>query len=184
MALTVKIPRTITHEKKLRDWQSDISSFLSVFQRLNPKLKCLLARLPPSSSYEDDLTALAEFVSNSKDSLADLRVAVELRSHPFFRDENSDMLGENDVCVVWAFNQYMRDFPPKVTGELLYVRFIGDRRLVKFDRVQIDRTQVLEEFGRGSALSLTLLTNLLCSPITISLGLRWEQSNSSKKSQV
>lgn len=141
---TAKIPEEITHEKKLRDYKVELSTFLSLVQGLAPKLSCVLAQLPPYFSYGDDFEALRSFVSDEKIH-GDLRLAVELRNDSFFRDETFDLLWENNVCLVWSINQYTKDFPAKVTSNFLYVRFIGDRRLKKFDRIQLNRRSQIEE---------------------------------------
>ena len=52
------------------------------------------------------------------------------------------------MCFVWSANQYTRDFLARVTADFLYVRFIGDRQLTKFDRIQLNRTVLLEECWR------------------------------------
>jgi len=104
--------------------------------------------MPPSFNYRDDFVALAEFVKDDKGTRGDIRLAVELRNSSFFRDETFDLLWENDVCFVWSVNQYTRDFLAKVTADFLYLRFIGDRQLTKFDRIQLNRTALLEECWR------------------------------------
>jgi len=147
-SFTVKIPQTITHERRLRAYDTELSDFLSVLQPLRPKLKCILAQMPPSFNYRDDFVALAEFVKDDKGTRGDIRLAVELRNSSFFRDETFDLLWENDVCFVWSVNQYTRDFLAKVTADFLYLRFIGDRQLTKFDRIQLNRTALLEECWR------------------------------------
>ncbi len=144
-SFTVKIPQMITHERRLRAYDAELSSFLAAIQGLRPKLKCLLAQLPPSFNYRDDFNALEEFVKDEKASRNGVGLAVELRNTSFFRDETIDLLWENDVCLAWSVNQYTGDFPARVTGDFLYLRFIGDRQLTKFDRIQLDRTALLEE---------------------------------------
>ena len=152
----MKIPETITHGKKLRDYEADFSSFLSNMRDLKPKLRCILAQMPPSFNFRDDFKALTDFVEDAKGIRGDLELAVELRNTSFFRDETFDLLWENQVCFVWSVNQYTRDYPPRVTSDLLYVRFIGDRRLTKFDRIQLNRTSILEETWKriGSVLDI------------------------------
>jgi uncharacterized protein YecE (DUF72 family) len=145
---TVKIPETITHEKRLRAYDVELAAFVSLLQGLQPKLKCLLAQMPPSFNFRDDFDALSEFVRDDKAVRGDLKLAVELRNTSFFRDETFDLFWENEVCFVWSVNQYTRDFPARVTSDFLYVRFIGDRRLTKFDRIQLNRTSILEESWR------------------------------------
>jgi uncharacterized protein YecE (DUF72 family) len=104
--------------------------------------------MPSSFNYRDDFDALSEFVRDDKGVRGDLKLAVELRNTSFFRDETFDLFWENDVCFVWSVNQYTRDFPPRVASDFLYLRFIGDWQLTKFDRIQLNRTSVLKESWR------------------------------------
>ena len=76
-SFTVKIPQTITHERRLRASDAELSGFLSVLQPLRPKLKCILAQMPPSFNFRDDFAALAEFVQDEKGIRGDIRLAVE-----------------------------------------------------------------------------------------------------------
>ena len=145
---TVKIPETITHEKRLRAYDAELTAFISLLRGLQPKLRCLLAQMPPSFNYKDDFDALSEFLRDDKELRGDTKLAMELRNTSFFRDETFDLFWENNVCFVWSVNQYTRDFPPRVTSDFLYVRFIGDRQLTKFDRIQLNRTSILEESWR------------------------------------
>ncbi len=148
-AFTVKLPQQITHEKKLRECEEDLTKFYSVLKGLRPKLKCVLAQMPPSFNYRDDYRALSSFIERwieeAELTSGDLKLAIELRNESFFRDETYELLTENNICFVWSVNQYTRDFPVEVTSSFLYLRFIGDRRLTKFDRIQIDRTAELRE---------------------------------------
>ena len=57
---TAKLPKVITHEKKLGlkgEVKEDLESFLNLMQplQLNGKLGCLLIQLPPSYEYNLDL---------------------------------------------------------------------------------------------------------------------------------
>ncbi len=126
----------------VRAYDVEFLNFLSAIEGLGPKLKCLLAQLPPSFNYRDDFDALTNFVNDVKGLRGDTKLAIELRNTSFFRDETFDLFWENNVCFVWSVNQYTRDFPPRVTADFLYLRFIGDRQLTKFDRIQLNRTTV------------------------------------------
>ena len=139
---TVKLPQIITHEKRLRDCQAELTKFVSTISLLNPKLACLLAQMPPSFNYAQDRKALMDFLGGNFD---DFQLAMELRNTSWFREEVFDLFWENKICFVWSVSRYTRDFPTKVTTDFLYLRFIGDRELTKFDRIQKDRTEILKE---------------------------------------
>lgn len=49
---SVKLPRTITHERKLRDCATLLDEFLAQATGLGPRLGCLLVQLPPSLVFD------------------------------------------------------------------------------------------------------------------------------------
>ncbi len=51
----VKLPRQISHEKRLRDCTQELERFLGEVSELGPGLGCLLLQLPPSLPYEHTL---------------------------------------------------------------------------------------------------------------------------------
>ena len=101
-SFTAKIPQTITHERRFRAYDTELSNFLSALQPLRPKLKCILAQMPPSFNYRDDFEALAEFVNDDKKTRGDVRLAVELKKYFVFqRRDVRPSLGKRGVlCVV------------------------------------------------------------------------------------
>lgn len=48
----VKVPRAITHERRLRDCESALDEFLGQVRHLGGKLDCLLLQLPPSLAWD------------------------------------------------------------------------------------------------------------------------------------
>jgi uncharacterized protein YecE (DUF72 family) len=59
-AFTLKAPRRITHDKRLRDAESDVAAFLARSAVLGPKLGPLLFQLPPF--FKKDLPRLQDFL--------------------------------------------------------------------------------------------------------------------------
>jgi uncharacterized protein YecE (DUF72 family) len=51
----VKVPRTISHQAKLKACQPLLDSFLAQVEHLGEKLGCLLLQLPPSLAYDPDI---------------------------------------------------------------------------------------------------------------------------------
>ena len=52
---SVKLPRTITHEKRLAECDEMLKKFLGEVLGLGPRLGCLLVQLPPSVEFDADL---------------------------------------------------------------------------------------------------------------------------------
>ncbi len=57
---SVKLPKAVTHEKRLRDCDEQVAGFLEQARALGGKLGCLLVQLPPSLAF-DESTATAFF---------------------------------------------------------------------------------------------------------------------------
>jgi uncharacterized protein YecE (DUF72 family) len=80
-AFTLKAPRRISHEKRLRDAGSDVTAFLQRSAVLGDKLGALLFQLPPF--LKKDLTRLEDFLAALP---ADRPAAFEFR-HPSWHDD-------------------------------------------------------------------------------------------------
>jgi len=80
-AFTLKAPRRITHEKRLREAEPDVTEFLRRAGTLGGKLGVLLFQLPPY--LKKDLPRLKDFLGLLP---ADKRVAFEFR-HDSWRDD-------------------------------------------------------------------------------------------------
>jgi uncharacterized protein YecE (DUF72 family) len=96
---SVKVPRTVTHQRRLRDCAEPLDAFLAEVAALGAKLGCLLVQLPPSLAWD---AAVAE------DFLALLRarhagpVALEPRHPTWFADAPEAQLVRHDVARVAA----------------------------------------------------------------------------------
>jgi uncharacterized protein YecE (DUF72 family) len=78
----VKAPRRISHQKRLRDAQSEMAEFLERLSVLKNKLGPLLIQLPPFM--KKDLPALDDFLSNCP---GEQPIAFEFR-HPSWEDDS------------------------------------------------------------------------------------------------
>ena len=54
---SVKVPKTITHERRLVDCDDHLSRFLAEVEGLGEKLGTLLVQLPPSFQFDQSITA-------------------------------------------------------------------------------------------------------------------------------
>ncbi|MCD5313586.1 DUF72 domain-containing protein [Kineosporia babensis] len=78
----VKLPRTITHDRRLNHVDAELRAFLEVIEPLGPRLEPLWVQLPNSFG-PGDLTALYDFL---KKLPPQQRCAVEVRHPAFFTD--------------------------------------------------------------------------------------------------
>ncbi len=131
-AFTAKLPKTITHDKKLGlkgDVKQDLENFFDVMRplQLGGKLACLLIQLPPK--YDFNLENLEGFFK-----LLDpvFKYAVEFRNLSWMRDETWGLLKEYEVAYVNVDEPLL---PPEVhlTADLAYFRWHGRGETPWFD---------------------------------------------------
>ena len=82
----LKLPRAITHERRLADVGDPLPAFLAAIEPLGPRAHALWIQLPPSFS-PADLGALAGFLRRLP---AGHRYCVEVRHRAFFADPRSE----------------------------------------------------------------------------------------------
>lgn len=80
--LLLKLPKAITHERRLADPDGPLRAFLDVIEPLGPRVHALWVQLPASFG-PSDLGALAAFLHRTPRGL---RCAVEVRHPAFFED--------------------------------------------------------------------------------------------------
>lgn len=118
-----KLPKQITHKGKLeaKVVEADLNEFCDLMLplRLDGKLSCLLAQLPPGLKYDEELLEgfLAVFPR-------DFRLAVEFRHESWLRDETWKLLERYDTAYAIVDEPLL---PPivKVTSGIAYVRWHG-----------------------------------------------------------
>ncbi|HEX6040473.1 DUF72 domain-containing protein [Longimicrobium sp.] len=95
----VKVPKTITHEAKLRDADDALATFLAEAGALGPKLACLLVQLPPSLAFDRDV---AERFFTALRSATPLTAVCEPRHPTWFTDKADALLEGFHVARVAA----------------------------------------------------------------------------------
>ena len=95
----VKVPKTITHERRLLDCEEPLAAFLDEVQGLGAKLGCLLVQLPPSFAWEESLAGAFLEVFRA---LHDGPIALEPRHPTWFGRAPGAQLTEYDVARVAA----------------------------------------------------------------------------------
>ena len=123
---SAKLPKLITHEKKLdpgKGVEQDLNRFLHVMRPLEDagKLGALLIQLPPSFSYERDLDSLRGFLGIVP---SDLRFAIEFRNLSWLRPETWDLLRKHNVANTIVDEPLL---PPEtvVTADFSFIRWHG-----------------------------------------------------------
>jgi uncharacterized protein YecE (DUF72 family) len=94
----LKLPRAITHERRLADVADPLRAFLAAIEPLGPRAHALWVQLPPSFS-PADLGALAGFLHRLPHGH---RYCVEVRHRAFFADPRSEQELERVLGSVGA----------------------------------------------------------------------------------
>jgi uncharacterized protein YecE (DUF72 family) len=101
---SAKLPRVITHEKRLNPdlmVKNDLLRFLELLEPLaaDGKLGCILIQLPPSFTYERDGENFKAFLGLLPE---DYEFAVEFRNRSWMQNQTWNLLREHNVayCVV------------------------------------------------------------------------------------
>jgi uncharacterized protein YecE (DUF72 family) len=96
---SVKLPKQITHELRLRDAEQVFEQFLADIEPLVPKLGPLLCQLPPNLAFDNDgvsggLKSLRRHYNGT--------IVIEPRHPSWGTDAASDLLGELGIAQVVA----------------------------------------------------------------------------------
>ena len=151
----LKLPRRITHEEALR---GDVAAraleeFCRGARRLGTKLAAVLVQLPPQfEATRESLRALSEFLPLLP---ADIRFAVEFRDPFWFEEELLVPLSlQPNVSLAlvegpWATRERVWRAAATLldTADFVYVRWMGERDLTRFDEVQRPRDANLERWA-------------------------------------
>lgn len=160
---TAKMPKIITHERRLVNCETHLSYFLDSIKLLGDKLGMLLIQFPHSFDFDRNHVTFRSFIGNLPD---DTRFAVEFRNESWFVEETYSILRENGITIAWSETPFTgaRD---KLTGDGVYLRLVGDRTIDenRFGSVQIDRDREIHEWTnridsfRGKLDSAFIFTN-------------------------
>ena len=96
---SVKLPKTITHERRLVDVEEELAAFAAEVAMLGPKLAVVLVQLPPSHAFDRDL--FDGFSQRLTDTVP-AAIAVEPRHASWFEDPVDAFLAERRIARVAA----------------------------------------------------------------------------------
>lgn len=113
---TLKAPRRITHDARLRDVAEPARRFCEVASTLGPKLGALLFQLPPS--FKKDLARLDGFLAELP---ASAPAAFEFRHASWFDEETFGRLRARGLALCVAESEKLAT-PVVVTGPIAYFR--------------------------------------------------------------
>ncbi|NUT33375.1 MAG: DUF72 domain-containing protein [Hamadaea sp.] len=146
--MVVKLPRTITHERRLTNADDELRAFLDVMAPLGPRVHALWLQLPGSFG-PADVAALAAFLRRRP---REHRYAVEVRHRAFFEDsratrELEGVLAEADAEWVPFDTSVMFAAPP--TSDAERDAWEKKPRMPRRDRALTDRP-IVRYLGRDA----------------------------------
>lgn len=123
---SVKLPQTLTHEKRLdlkKGVEGDLLQFLSLMKPLMAagKMGPVLIQLPPSFTYENDFEKLKEFLLITSE---DVKFAVEFRHPSWLREDVWSLLRSRNIADTVVDEPLL---PPDavITADFAFVRWHG-----------------------------------------------------------
>jgi uncharacterized protein YecE (DUF72 family) len=138
----LKVPRDVTHEKDETKGTEVLGAFLSSLGPLRDasKLAPVVLQFPASFRAPSGSERLERLLSAIP---VETPLAVELRHGSWWVPSTRAMLEERGAALVWSVVPGTEP-PAWVTSDFVYARFVGDRALTQFDRIQRDRRSDLE----------------------------------------
>lgn len=144
----LKLPRAITHDRRLVDAGDDLLYFCDRARLLGDKLAAVLVQLPPDLSPRAFL-ALERFLPLLP---RDLRWAVEFRDPGWLEDDVFALLEDFGVALAlvdgeWLPLDRVLELAARPTAGFAYLRWLAPRVLTDFTRLQIDKSADLARWA-------------------------------------
>jgi uncharacterized protein YecE (DUF72 family) len=145
----VKVPKAITHERRLTGAADLLAAFVDEIRELGPKLGPLLVQLPPSFAFE---TAVADAFFRHLRERWDGSVACEPRHPTWFEGDAELLLVEHDVARVAADPARVPAAElPGGAPRLVYYRLHGSPRMYYSAYEEHFLRQLAERLRAGAA---------------------------------
>ena len=114
--LTLKAPKRITHDARLKDCADRLKYFIDTAATLGPKLGALLFQLPPN--FKQDLAVLDAFLESFPSGTV---AAFEFRHGSWLNDEVYRRLAARNLALCVADSETMAT-PVQITADYAYFR--------------------------------------------------------------
>ena len=141
---SAKFPRTVTHQKMLKNCEREVERFLANMSLLGDRLGPLLMQLPPSFGREH-LQSLRDFLTGLPKGF---QFAVEVRNKTILNESLYSLLRERNTALAMVEGSSIPTVDIK-TADFVYIRWEGDRRKVNgmLGRVEVDRTEEIKHWA-------------------------------------
>ncbi len=151
---TLKLPRTLTHEYRLRRGRATLEEFCHCARVLETRLAAILIQLPPSFGF-DEFSVLERFLPHLP---TDLPFAIEFRDSAWLVDQTFQLLKTHRVALTlgdtpWIATEIALPLLDKLPTDWLYLRFMGPKsgEIEHFTHRQLDRESVLSVWAEALA---------------------------------
>lgn len=136
---SLKLPREITHEHLLQSTAFHVlEEFCERVLLLKEKLAVVLVQLPPQfEAGKENAQSLRDFLARLP---KEIRFAVEFRNREWLINWTFEELEKNQtaLCFVegsWILREMTFEAMRRRTADFAYIRFMGERDLMSFDKV-------------------------------------------------
>jgi len=127
---SVKLPRSITHERRLRDCAAELDRFAGEVMQLGNKLGCVLVQLPPSLRFEADVASAFFHALRQR---VDGMLACEARHPSWFEAGATELLTMQGITRVRADPPAGQPGPHIPTTSVAYLRLHGSPKIYYSD---------------------------------------------------
>jgi uncharacterized protein YecE (DUF72 family) len=149
----LKMPREITHERRLREADDVLGEFLDRARELGPKLGPILLQMGPDFA-PAELPAIERFLPTLP---RDLRFAIEVRQSAWMQaavlPRLLELLAHHGIALAlsdgrWIRRETMLELAERATADFLYVRWMGpDRSITDYSHIQFDRSEEMRAWA-------------------------------------
>jgi uncharacterized protein YecE (DUF72 family) len=151
----LKMPKEVTHERRLRDADDLVREFVERARTLESRLGPILLQMGPDFG-PDELPAVEQFLPVLP---RDVRFALEIRQSRWMRGDVlprvHELLTRHGVALAlsdgrWVPREMMLDLVERPTADFLYVRWMGpDREITDYSHVQFDRSEEMRAWAEA-----------------------------------
>ncbi|MGK5027577.1 DUF72 domain-containing protein [Janthinobacterium sp. RB2R34] len=127
---SVKLPRTITHELRLKNYAAQLARFAGEVAHLKDKLGCVLVQLPPSLRF--DAIVASSFFNDLRGYFTGM-LAFEARHASWFDEAATTLLRASAITRVRADPPAGQPGPHVQTADVAYIRLHGSPKIYYSD---------------------------------------------------
>ncbi len=145
---SLKLPQEITHTHFLRESSFPVfDEFCEKAKKLKEKLAVVLVQMPPQfEGSKENAQNLRKFLEHLPN---DIRFAIEFRNRDWMIEWTFEELEKNKVALCfcegsWIPRELMFQAIEKLENDFAYVRFMGERDLLHFDKIYRNEDTLLQ----------------------------------------